>query len=233
MKQCIKCGKKGIFLKIYNNRICKECLDKGIQKRKAWNGSILMSRNRILGNYKKADSQLNRMWKAISKAEEGDYNYAIEVYKSIIFEEKLGFLGDSHLMRLIDFCYKSQKYDEAWNYLQQYTTMYPHLIYKIISYEIKILKKEKKYTEAIRLLPRLYLYDINGFYIDKFDNETKSKFEKEAKIILKNTTSQEIDKHIQYLIYLISNFINDREYNISIIDKNIVNFINEIQLNNK
>ena len=48
-------------------------------------------------------------------------------------------------MRLIEFCYKSQKFNKAWTYLQQYKIMYPHLMYKIINYEIKILKKEAAY----------------------------------------------------------------------------------------
>lgn len=230
MKQCMKCGKKGIFLRIYNGRICKNCIEAGIRKRKAWGATALMSSRKFLGNYKKADSQFNRMSKAISEAEKGNYNYAIETYKKIIFDEKLGFIGDSHLMRLIDFCYKTQKYDEAWKYLQEYKMMYPHLMYKLINYEIKILKKEKKYVEAIRFLPRLYLYDTNSFFKDNFDN--KDKFEKEARTILKKTTSKEIDKNIQYLEYLISNFINDKEYDISLLDKYVRDFIKEINLKN-
>lgn len=230
MKQCIKCGKKGIFLKLYNNRVCKNCIEVGIRKRNAWNGTVLISERKFLGNYKKADSQFSRMSKATSKAEEGEYSYAIEVYRKIIFDEKLGFIGDSHLMRLIDFCYKAQKYDEAWKYLQEYKMMYPHLMYKLINYEIKILKKEKRYVEAIRFLPRLYLYDTNSFFKDKFDN--KDKFEKEARTILKKTTSKEIDENIQYLEYLISNFINDKEYDISILDKYVGDFIKEISLKN-
>ena len=228
MKQCIKCGRKGIFLNLYNDRICKNCIETGIHKRKAWGGEVLMSRNKILGNYKKADSQLNRMWDAIYQANDGNYEYAIEVYRKIIFDEKLGFIGDAHLMRLIDFCYKSEKYNDAWKYLQEYKTMYPHLIYKIINYEVKILKKENRYVEAIRFLPRLFIYDINGFFADEFNNKTK--FEKDAKVILKKTTSKEIEANIQYLEYLISNFINDREYNISVLDKSITNFIKETKL---
>ena len=80
MKQCIKCGKKGIFLRIYNGRICKNCIEVGIRKRKAWGATALMSSRKFLGNYKKADSQFNRMSKAISEAEKGNYNYAIETY---------------------------------------------------------------------------------------------------------------------------------------------------------
>ena len=228
MKQCIKCGRKGIFLKLYNDRICKKCIESRIQKRKAWGGTVLMSRSRILGNYKKADSQLNRMWKAISQANIGDYEYAIEVYRKIIFDEKLGFIGDTHLMRLIDFCYKSERYNDAWKYLQEYKIMYPHLMYKVINYEIKILKKENRYVEAIRFLPRLFIYDTNSFFADEFNNKTK--FEKDAKTILKKTTSKEIEANIQYLEYLISNFINDREYNISVLDKSITNFIKEAKL---
>ncbi len=230
MKQCIKCEKSGIFLKLYNDRICKNCIDIGIRKRKAWNSTVLMSSRRFLGKCKNADSQFNRMWSAISEAEKGNYNYAIEIYRKIIFDEKLGFLGDSHLMKLIDFCYKNQRYDEAWKYLQEYKMMYPHLIYKIINYEIKILKKEKKYIEAISFLPRLYVYDINGFFKDNFDN--KDKFEKEARIILKKTTSKEIDENIKYLEYLISNFINDKEYDIFILSNYVRVFIKEANLKN-
>ena len=173
MKQCIKCGRKGMFLKLYNDRICNKCVESRIQKRKAWNGAVLMSRSRFLGNYKKADSQLNRMWEAISQANVGDYEYAIEVYRKIIFDEKLGFIGDTHLMRLIDFCYKSERYNDAWKYLQEYKIMYPHLMYKVINYEIKILKKENRYVEAIRFLPRLFIYDTNSFFADEFNNKTK------------------------------------------------------------
>lgn len=228
MKQCIKCGRKGIFLKLYNDRICKNCIEIGIDKRKAWNGRILMSRSKIWGDYKKADSQLNRMWDAISQANDGNYEYAIEIYRKIIFDEKLGFIGDTHLMRLIDFCYKAEKYDDAWRFLQGYKTMYPHLMYKIINYEIKILKKENRYVEAIRFLPRLFIYNTNGFFADEFNNKTK--FEKDAKVILKKTTSKEIEANIQYLEYLISNFINDREYNILVLDKSIIDFIKETKL---
>lgn len=231
MKKCSKCGKIAFFNKLYENTICYNCLEKNKDCRAIWYVKVLNSSRNFLGNYKKSKSQLSRMWKAISQAEQGNYDFAISEYRKIIFDEKLGFIGDSHLMRLIEFCYKSQKFNEAWTYLQQYKIMYPHLMYKIINYEIKILKKENRYVEAIRFLPRLYLYDINGFFASEFWN--KEKFEKEARIILRQTTSTEIENNIQYLEYLISNFIKYEEYDVTILDKYIVNFIKEINLENK
>lgn len=228
MKKCIKCGKVAILKRLYEDKICHNCLEKNEEYRMIWYKKVLYSSRNFLGNYKKSDSQLRRMWNAISQAEKGNYDFAISEYKKIIFDEKLGFIGDSHLMRLIDFCYKAQRYDEAWRCLQQYKIMYPHLMYKIINYEIKILKKEKRYIEAIRFLARLYVYDINGYFVEVFWG--KEKFEKEARTIFKKTTSTEIETHIKYIEYLINNFIEYKEYDVIVLDKYIVDFIKEIDL---
>lgn len=126
---------------------------------------------KVLESYnRKADRQIERINEAIQKANETkNYSEIIDIYNNIFFDEGMYFIGDSHIMRLAEYYYKSQRYDEAWEFLNNLSAYYPKMNVQILKMQIKILKKEKRYISVLEKFMILSVYTEESF--EKFENE--------------------------------------------------------------
>lgn len=99
-------------------------------------------------------------------SESGDLEAAIAEYEAAI--EDFGDQNmDSHRMHLASCYIKAGQFDKAWGYLNMLMVKYPHLTPKVHKEQVRILKKEKRWSEAMRCLLEYYIdrciFGIPGF----------------------------------------------------------------------
>lgn len=106
---------------------------------------------------------------------------------------------------LAELCRKNNQNDKAWGYLNSLLLTHADLLDKIRFEQCKILKSEKKYTEAMEMLMCGYLYK------SKWNNTFNEKlFTKEATPI-SNRLKWDSQK-IEYLAYLIKSQVDKQNY---------------------
>ena len=96
----------------------------------------------------KGDDQLRRIGALENKSDVSNLEM-IDLYKQIIEKEGMAFNGPFHLMKYLNLLYKENMMDEAWRVTNLYSTMYPDLFFKIEEFRTKLLKKEKRYKDAL------------------------------------------------------------------------------------
>ena len=104
-------------------------------------------------------------------SESDDLNAAIAEYEAAI--EDFGDQNmDSHRIRLAGCYIKAGQFDKAWGYLNGLIAKYPHLSPKARKEQIRILKKEKRWSEAMRYVLLYYMdrciYGVPGFNKEAF-----------------------------------------------------------------
>jgi len=161
---------------------------------------------RKLDDYnRKGDKQIDRINKAKAKFEGTNNAELIKVYDDIIMKEGMCFNGPSHLMFYLNLLYKENVIDKAWEISNHYTIKYPDLFFNVKEFQVKVLKKEKKYKEAIfhQVLAIIYHnQQYNLLMTDKVDKKIdillkRSKLEDRkvdiVSIINKQTKSKGLD----------------------------------------
>ena len=126
---------------------------------------------------KKADDQINRIniETQLSK-ETGDDTNLIKVYEDILLKEGICFVGNSHVIKLAELYYKTEQMDKAWGYLNNLVVGNKHadMMDKIKDVQVKILKKEKKYLDAL-IFQMAALFYQNSYGIKPTDKKVESK----------------------------------------------------------
>lgn len=134
-----------------------------------------------------------------------NYKQAICIYENVIYNEGMYFYGPTHIMLLAEFYYKENQIDRVWQYLNDIQFVYPELKYKIDAFRSKILKKEKKYEDALFYLMSSNLFNSNGGKNQKFDID---KFRHNSTVILKKLNMYEDKQYIAKIINIINSALN-------------------------
>lgn len=149
---------------------------------------------------KKSDDQINRINIERQLAKEtGDDTNLIKVYEEILLKEGLCFVGNSHVIRLAELYYKNNQMDKAWGYLNKIGVESKHadMLDKIRDVQVKILKKENKYLDAlISQMAALFYQNNNGI------KPTDKKIESKLSGLVKKCNLE--DKY-EYIVYSIFN----------------------------
>lgn len=154
-----------------------------------------------------------------------DFDKAIAIFEKIVEKEKTLFDNGvgSNTINLLDLYYKAQYYDRAWKYSNELIMDYAKTEssnWGIRYIQCKILKKEKRYKDAMEMLILAYAgksfsYTDYGNSIqyssEVFVASNKSKFIKEA-MVLGNKLKYDCTK-IEYLADFIEKSLGNSEYN--------------------
>lgn len=138
----------------------------------------------------KADAQIAKLQKADERFEkDGDLNKRIAVYESVLdLSKPLLWNSFNYCLSLVKMYVEADRRDDAWRLLNQMTiafARFPSPEYytaKVRNEQFKILKKEKKYLDALRMLAVSHVLKTNSPQGSQFDTE---RFIKEAKTTAK------------------------------------------------
>jgi tetratricopeptide (TPR) repeat protein len=121
--------------------------------------------DKLIEYNKKGDEQLDRIIKETQLSKETEnFDNLIKLYEDILLKEGLCFNGKSYYINLAELYFKIGQTDKAWGYLNKIGIKHPDLMGKIRELQVKILKKEKKYTHALLFQLGELFYEINKDY---------------------------------------------------------------------
>lgn len=172
--------------------------------------TILQEFNKIIEplnvRLKKGDEQLDRILKETQLSKEtGDIDNLIKVYEEILLKEGLCFNGKGYRINLAELYCKNGQNDKAWGYLNRIASEYPDMMDKIRDAQAKILKKEKKYTDALLFQLGALFYEI-----DKNYRPSEEKIEKKLCGLIKKCKMESKYNSIKSLIFSSTNEIDLR-----------------------
>lgn len=155
---------------------------------------------------KKQDQCYRTLDQAALKYEQnGDIDSLLSVYQKIFFDSGIELHSQTKAFYPVEICIKNGWNDKAWAYLNRLLSLSDIPVSKIRFYQGKILKKEKKYLDAIEMYMFGYLAKSqwnNTFQPDMFKKEIQSS----AKRL--SWTSNQVD----YLSDLIQSQVNKKDY---------------------
>ena len=155
---------------------------------------------------KKGDEQLDRILKETQLSKEtGDVDNLIKVYEEILLKEGICFAGYFHKLNLAELYYKNGQMDKAWGYSNKLGGKEPDLMNRIRDFQVKILKKEKKYTDALLFQLGALFYEI-----DKNYRPSEEKIEKKLCGLIKKCKMESKYNSIKSLIFSSTNEIDLR-----------------------
>ncbi len=182
MKTCKICGKPSILLS--KDGLCKKCYAENEARKKQRDYA-----DRIRDEMKKKDPSYakfcddleyqNKLLAEVNAARERfkvdkDIQAAIAVYERVLLHSTPPLKSNAHTMFLSNLYIQAEEYDKAWGYLNHLLITNPSLTYDIRKDQCRILKKEKKYVDAMQMLSLSYLAESkwnNTFKIDAFSKE--------------------------------------------------------------
>ena len=192
MPKCKNCYKFGLFLKLNSAGICAECenriaLAKKKEQEKKTKAYVQKQLEPMYKQQKLSDAELEKLQKADKQYEiDNNIEQRIAVYESIL-SKKTRWNSFNYCMKLARMYEEIGQNDKAWRYLNKMETWfatYPSpksYLSKISQEQFSILKKEKKYKDALRML-----LITRVSYSDSVTEFNKEKFVKDAKPIAKN-----------------------------------------------
>ena len=121
--------------------------------------------------------------------------------------------AQSHTMYLAELYIKNNQNDKAWGYLNSILLSHIDLTHKIRFLQCKILKKEKRYIDAMIMLMMGYLFKAK--ISSSFAKDT---FIKDATPIANKLGLE--NSNIEYLAYLIENQVKHRNYDDQVLREN-------------
>lgn len=163
--------------------------------------------------FKKTKSDLEHQEKLLASVWEAreqyktdsDIDKLISVYEYALITSKPPLKSDTHTMYLADLYIKSGQNDKAWGYLNSILFSHSELTGKIRYAQCKVLKKEKKYVDAMQMLMLSYLFN------SKWNNTFRdTAFVKDATPIA-NKLKWDSEK-IDILAQIISNQVKRKNY---------------------
>ena len=243
MAKCSVCGKKGFFLILDKDGKCSECAKRekesikqktnffsaGKFDKKLEHNAIEEWLPQVDPQYKATKERLAHQEKLLSlvwKAREqykidNDINELIKVYEyAMIDANPVLHSAQAHVFYLVDLYIKTNQNDKAWGYLSKVSIEYIHETHKIRMYQFRILKKEKRYTEAMIFLMEAYL--LKSQFTNSFNEKG---FKKDA-----NSTINKLEwdnTKLEYLAKLIKDQVNDHNFDQELLRSKYWAFLNE------
>lgn len=217
MAKCSICGKHGIFLKIDIYGRCSSCADKA---NKASTSEELVTQmnssfKEIQSDLEYQDNLLASVWEAREQYKvDNDIDKLIAAYEYAMIEAKPPLKNaQSHTMYLAELYIKNNQNDKAWGYLNSLLLPHKDLTHKIRFLQCKILKKEKRFVDAMIMLMMGHLFkaQISATF-------AKDAFIKEATPIANKLGLN--NDNVEYLAYLIENQVKHRNYDAQILRAN-------------
>ena len=209
MAKCSICGKRGIFLKIDKYGRCSACAYKTAYRTLTAEELV----ERVHPEFKKTNSDLEHQEKLLTSVWEAreqyktdnDIDKLISVYEYALITSKPPLKSDTHTMYLADLYIKSGQNNKAWGYLNSILFSHSELTGKIRYAQCKVLKKEKKYVDAMQMLMLSYLFNSKwnntfrdtAFVKDATPIANKLKWDSEKIDILSQIISNQV-KRINY-----------------------------------
>ncbi len=213
MKHCKNCGKLCFVLS--KDGLCKNCSAEIELRKKQKEQSdkiraeLLIKNPSYAKNCELLQSQNELLSKVLAAKEkyktDNDVYAAIAVYEQALIYSDPPLHSNSHTMFLANLYIQAEEYDKAWAYLNKLLLTNVGLTYKIRKEQCRILKKEKKYIDAMLMLALSYLADSkwsNSFRVDAFVKEA-------APIAKKLNWSNET---IEQLASCIQSHVNEKDY---------------------
>lgn len=156
LAKCKRCGKSGLFLRTNSQGLCKDCAEND----KLIKTDVKKYLYKTDASYRKATDELDhqdRLLKVALKARDqykidGDCDKAISEYEKVMIEATPPLKSNAHAMFLLDLYLKAGYNNKAWGYTNKLIQTHGLDIDKIRKYQAKILKKEEKHAEAIKML---------------------------------------------------------------------------------
>ena len=210
MAKCSICGKRGIFLKIDKYGRCSACANKTANRTLTAEELV----ERVHPEFKKTKSDLEHQEKLLASVWEAREQYKVDnnidkliaAYEYAMIEAKPPLKNaQSHTMYLAELYIKNNQNDKAWDYLNSILLSHIDLTHKIRFLQCKILKKEKRFVDAMIMLMMGHLFkaQINATF-------AKDAFIKEATPIANKLGLN--NDNVEYLAYLIENQVKHRNY---------------------
>lgn len=210
MAKCSICGKRGIFLKIDKYGRCSTCANKTANRTLTAEELV----ERVHPEFKKTKSDLEHQDKLLASVWEAREQYKVDnnidkliaAYEYAMIEAKPPLKNaQSHTMYLAELYIKNNQNDKAWDYLNSILLSHIDLTHKIRFLQCKILKKEKRFVDAMIMLMMGHLFkaQINATF-------AKDAFIKEATPIANKLGLN--NDNVEYLAYLIENQVKHRNY---------------------
>lgn len=176
MAKCSKCGKHGLFLKLNVMGLCKDCVAKAKEE---FDSMIAKSQ----AESQAMNDECNRQIRILLQARDdyksgGRIEDAIAAYERVLVDEEAKYPGLTHRFFLADLYIKAKMYDKAWGYLNSMLISERDSTYKVRMLQVRVLKNENKYLQAMEMLLRGY------YFKEKNQGElNKDSFIKESKTI--------------------------------------------------
>lgn len=144
---------------------------------------------------KKGDKQLTDIEKAKKYIIEGKIDQGLKIYNKVLLEDGLCLNSQGIVMAYPKHLYNLGKYDEAWSVLNQYVLKYPSLEDRYQNFRVKILKKEKRFKDALYHQVLAILFDNIHFRA-----MPQNSYEKKYITILKRLKKEDKTLELQQLI---------------------------------
>ena len=181
MAKCKICGKSGLFFKLDKNGKCKDCAYKAIisvdgkpvvfdvrgKTAQTKGETIEEELVRTNPDYRELKNGLDHLDKLIASIQDAreqykadkDIDKLIAAYEYAMIKANPPLKNaQSHTMYLAELYIKSNQNDKAWSYLNSILFSHKELTGKIRYAQFKVLKKEKKYADAMEMLMLSYLF---------------------------------------------------------------------------
>ncbi|MBE5807052.1 MAG: hypothetical protein E7317_01755 [Clostridiales bacterium] len=178
MGKCLKCGRGGILFRVDKNGLCSDCA-KVVHIRN--NIEADLYRNNVAFRQAiNANADTDKLIDLLNRAREqyrqdGNIDKLIKGYEAVLIQATKPVHSPSVAMQLVDLYVKNGQNDKAWGYMNSLLARSDYVVPrdKIRLAQSKILKKEKKYTEASEMLILAYIakaqnqaYDVSAFEKD-------------------------------------------------------------------
>ena len=207
MGKCLKCGKGGILLHVDKNGLCSNCAKEihfrnTIEAEMYRNDAAFRQTVNANADADKLIDLLNRARDQYKK--DGNIEKLIKGYEAVLIQVPKPVHSPSVAMQLVDLYIKNGQDDKAWGYLNSLLARSDYVVPrdKIRFAQVKILKREKKYTEAVEMLILAHLSKA------KDQKYNVAGFEKDLKPIAKNLGWD--DSNIHELIVVVDGFARSK-----------------------
>lgn len=215
MKSCKNCGKLSFILS--KDGLCKKC-SKEIEERKRQSEhkqniyEEYLKKNPLYAQDQKYLQEQGELLSEVLAARnkykvDHDIQSAITVYEHALLHSDPPLRSNAHTMFLSNLYIQAKEYDKAWSYLNGLLLKNQDLTYEIRKDQCRILKKEKRYVDAMLMLILSFLADSkwkNIFNYESFVKEatpianklgwTQEAVERFADCIKKRVDSRDYDE---------------------------------------
>lgn len=126
------------------------------------------------------DKQIERINNARQLVKDKKYDEAVVIFEDVLINEGAKYNAYNHKMLLADLYYKMGDYDKAWGYSNKLFLEESNSVNKIREFQVKVLKKEKRFKDALALQLSALAYE--GVM---YGRPTQEQIEKKLNVLLK------------------------------------------------